>query len=263
MQENLICSHAAGVGDILSPEQSKRLMALRINVLAKGFSGISVGTLKQMVDAFNCGCVSAVPCQGTVGASGDLAPLSHLALGLLGQGQMYSPLTGWGAAADVLSANSLQPLKLQAKEGLALINGTQLITSIGTEALIRAETAALQADVITALTIEGLQGTATPFGYPIHEARPHRGQLAVAKRISKLFHDKSEIMSNHADCGKVQDAYALRCSAQVSTRPTAPACHVLSPTSAFCSLPLRPLRRRCMVLPMTHVLLCVAFWKWR
>ncbi len=139
------------------------LLALRINVLAKGYSGIALGTLRQLMDAFNASCLPWVPEQGTVGASGDLAPLSHLALGLMGEGRMWSPQTGWGDAKYVLESHNLTPIALKAKEGLAMINGTQLITSIGCEAVERAGIIARQADVVAALTLEVLKGTSRAF----------------------------------------------------------------------------------------------------
>merc|ERR1711971_1555232 len=218
LQENLIRSHAAGVGRALSPENTRMLLALRINVLAKGFSGISIKTLKQYIDAFNASCLSWVPEQGTVGASGDLAPLSHLALGLMGEGQMWSPATGWGDAKYVLESHNLTPISLEAKEGLALINGTQLITSIGAEACERAGLIAKQADVVAALTLEVLKGTSRAFDSDVHALRPHKGQQLVARRLRSLLHSEtypSEFAQSHRFCNRVQDAYTLRCAPQV------------------------------------------------
>ncbi|KAG7173174.1 Histidine ammonia-lyase-like [Homarus americanus] len=158
--------------------RDRMLLALRINVLAKGCSGISHEVILQYIEAFNESCLPWVPEKGTVGASGDLAPLSHLALGMMGEGKMWSPKTGWG--------NAKYPVKLNAKEGIALINGTQLITSLGAEALERAEIVAKQADVVAALTLEVLKGT------------------------SRAFDSES-----HRFCDRVQDAYTLRCTPQV------------------------------------------------
>jgi len=218
LQENLIRSHAAGVGKALTPEKTRMLLALRINVLAKGYSGVSLGTLRQLIDAFNASCLSWVPEQGTVGASGDLAPLSHLALGLMGEGQMWSPATGWGDAKYVLESHNLTPIALNAKEGLALINGTQLITSIGAEATERAGIIAKQADVVAALTLEVLKGTSRAFDSDVHALRAHKGQTSVARRLRALLHSEtfpSEIAQSHRFCNRVQDAYTLRCSPQV------------------------------------------------
>jgi len=218
LQENLIRSHAAGVGKALTPENTRMLLALRINVLAKGYSGISIRSLKQCVDAFNASCLSWVPEQGTVGASGDLAPLSHLALGLMGEGQMWSPSTGWGEAKYVLETHNLTPISLEAKEGLAMINGTQLITSIGAEATERAGIIARQADVVAAMTLEVLKGTSRAFDSDVHKLRPHKGQGLVARRLRSLLHSEtypSEIAQSHRFCNRVQDAYTLRCTPQV------------------------------------------------
>lgn len=218
LQLNLIRSHAAGVGDPLTAERTRMLLALRINVLAKGNSGISLDVLSQYMEAFNASCLPWVPEKGTVGASGDLAPLSHLALGMLGEGKMWSPKTGWGNAAYVLEAHNLKPIKLGAKEGIALINGTQLITALGAEALERAETVAKQADVVAALTLEVLKGTSRAFDSDVHRLRHHKGQNEVAKRIRALLHNdtySSEIAESHRFCDRVQDAYTLRCTPQV------------------------------------------------
>uniref|UniRef100_A0A3B3ZQE0 Histidine ammonia-lyase n=1 Tax=Periophthalmus magnuspinnatus TaxID=409849 RepID=A0A3B3ZQE0_9GOBI len=215
LQENLVRSHSAGVGNPLSPERTRMLLALRINVLAKGYSGISLETLHAMIQAFNS-CLSFVPEKGTVGASGDLAPLSHLALGLMGEGKMWSPKSGWADAKYVLEAHGLKPISLKPKEGLALINGTQMITSLGAEAVERAQAIAQQADIIAALTLEVLKGTTKAFD-SIHALRPHPGQTEVALRFRSLLdsdHHPSEIAS-HRFCDRVQDAYTMRCCPQV------------------------------------------------
>eukprot|EP00094_Tigriopus_californicus_P002889 TCALIF_02786-PA protein Name:"Similar to Hal Histidine ammonia-lyase (Mus musculus)" AED:0.17 eAED:0.17 QI:40/0.36/0.41/1/0.72/0.75/12/0/632 len=218
LQENLIRSHAAGVGKALTPQNTRMLLALRINVLAKGYSGIRLGTLKQLIDAFNASCLSWVPEQGSVGASGDLAPLAHLALGMMGEGRMWSPATGWGEAKYVLESHNLTPITLSAKEGLALINGTQLITSIGAEAVERAGIIARQGDVVAALSLEVLKGTSRAFDSDVQNIRPHKGQALVARRLRSLLHSEtypSEIAQSHRFCNRVQDAYTLRCCPQV------------------------------------------------
>ncbi|XP_055508740.1 histidine ammonia-lyase isoform X1 [Leucoraja erinacea] len=218
LQENLVRSHSAGVGKPLSPQRCRMLLALRINVLAKGYSGISLETLNQMIQAFNASCLSFVPEKGTVGASGDLAPLAHLALGLMGEGKMWSPKSGWADAKYVLQAHGLKPVSLKPKEGLALINGTQMITSLGAEAVERAVAIARQADIIAALTLEVLKGTTRAFDSDIHELRPHPGQIEVAFRFRSLLgsdHHPSEIAESHRFCNRVQDAYTLRCCPQV------------------------------------------------
>uniref|UniRef100_W5NFJ6 Histidine ammonia-lyase n=1 Tax=Lepisosteus oculatus TaxID=7918 RepID=W5NFJ6_LEPOC len=218
LQENLIRADSTGVGMPLSPEHSRMLLALRINVLAKGYSGISLETLQHMIAAFNSSCLSYVPEKGTVGASGDLAPLAHLALGLMGEGKMWSPKSGWADAKSVLKAHGLSPISLKPKEGLALINGTQMITSLGAEAVERAQAIARQADIIAALTLEVLKGTTRAFDSGIHELRPHSGQKEVAFRFRSLLdsgHHPSEIAESHRFCDRVQDAYTLRCCPQV------------------------------------------------
>ncbi|XP_068163526.1 histidine ammonia-lyase-like [Antennarius striatus] len=216
LQKNVIRSHCAGVGAPLSIEQTRRLLALRINVLAKGCSGVSMETLDSMIKAFNASCVSWVPEKGTLGASGDLAPLAHFALGLMGEGRMWSPQTGWGDAKAVLESHGLKPLVLKPKEGVALINGTQMISSLGVEAVERALCVAKQADIIAALTLEVLKGTTKAFHSAIHAVRPHPGQVAVAERLRSLLDSHvfpSQISESHGK--SIQDAYSLRCIPQV------------------------------------------------
>uniref|UniRef100_A0AAY4BD52 Histidine ammonia-lyase n=1 Tax=Denticeps clupeoides TaxID=299321 RepID=A0AAY4BD52_9TELE len=216
LQDNVIRSHSAGVGAPLSPERTRMLLALRINVLAKGFSGVSMETLNAIVAAFNASCLSWVPEQGTVGASGDLAPLAHLVLGLMGEGVMWSPQSGWADARAVLEGHGLTPLILKPKEGLALINGTQMITALGVEAVERAQAIARQADIIAALTIQTLKGTPKAFDPDIHAVRPQQGQVEVAWRLRSVLHSDvfhSEISVKGGE--RVQDAYTLRCCPQV------------------------------------------------
>lgn len=171
-----------------------------------------------MIDALNASCLSYVPEQGTVGASGDLAPLSHLALGLMGEGKMWSPETGWADASDVLESHGVKAIQIKPKEGISLMNGTQFITSLGAEALHRAALIAKQADVIAALSIEALQGTPRAFDIDIHRNRPHPGQQVVAARMRALLDSNihpSEIRDGHKNCSRVQDAYSMRCVPQV------------------------------------------------
>jgi len=191
------------------------LLALRINVLAKGHSGISLGVVEQMMAALNADCIPVVPCQGTVGASGDLAPLAHLALGLMGEGRMWVPGSDadQGEAGEILASRGLSPIRLAAKEGLAMINGTQMIAALGSEALERAASVARLADYVAALTLEVLFGTTRAFNPLIHEARPHPGQRQVAARVRAVLRSEapSELYLSHQYAGKVQDAYSLRC----------------------------------------------------
>ncbi|KAK1906193.1 Histidine ammonia-lyase [Dissostichus eleginoides] len=218
LQANVIRSHSAGVGAPLSAERTRMLLALRINVLAKGHSGVSMETLNAMIKAFNASCLSWVPEKGTVGASGDLAPLAHLTLGLMGEGRMWSPRSGWAEAKAVLEGHGLKPVVLKPKEGIALINGTQLISSLGAEAVERSLAAARQADIIAALSLEALKGSTRAFHSALHAVRPHPGQMEVAERLRSLLDSQvfpSLISESHRSCTRVQDPYTLRCIPQV------------------------------------------------
>jgi len=213
LQLNLVRSHAAGVGDPLGEADTRALMLLRANVLAKGYSGIRPETLDLLVAMLNAGVHPVIPSQGSVGASGDLAPLAHLALALVGEGQCaYGGRTQ--SSADALRATSLGPVVLEAKEGLALINGTQMMTAVTGLALAEAWRLVRTADVTGALALDALKGTDVAFDPRIHAARPHPGQAASARNLRKLLAG-SPIRESHRDCGKVQDAYTLRCMPQV------------------------------------------------
>jgi len=213
LQLNLVRSHAAGVGDPLAEPETRGLMLLRANVLAKGFSGVRPETLDLLVAMLNAGVHPVVPSQGSVGASGDLAPLAHLALALVGEGTCAHAGRVL-PSADALAAVGLRPVVLEAKEGLALINGTQLMTAVTGLALAEAWRLARTADVAGALTLDALKGTDVAFDPRIHAARPHPGQAASARNLAKLLAG-SPIRESHRDCGKVQDAYTLRCMPQV------------------------------------------------
>jgi histidine ammonia-lyase len=213
LQLNLLRSHASGVGEPLPIRTVRAMMALRANVLARGFSGIRVETLDALLDALNRGVHPVVPSRGSVGASGDLAPLAHLALVLVGEGQAWDGERRIPGAA-ALSAAGLSPVRLGPKEGLALINGTQASTAVLALALAGAERLARAADVVAGLTIDGLRGSAGPFDPRIHAERPFEGQAASAANLRALL-EHSAIRASHADCARVQDAYSLRCAAQV------------------------------------------------
>ncbi|KAJ6240320.1 histidine ammonia-lyase [Anaeramoeba flamelloides] len=217
LQYNLIRSHSVGVGEPLTVEQTRMLFALRINVLAKGHSGISFENLKHIIKAFNLGVLPKIPSQGSVGASGDLAPLAHLALSLLGEGEVWNKeRNGFLPSNEYLSSINMKPLKLGAKEGLALINGTQLITTIGTEALIRSERLLKAANIVSAMTFQALRGNKSILDKGIHELRPHEGQIKVANTLRGLIDSPkypSEILDHFPHA--VQDAYTLRCIPQV------------------------------------------------
>ena len=213
LQLNLLRSHAAGVGAPLGEEETRALMLLRANVLAKGFSGVRLETLELLVELLNRGLHPVVPSQGSVGASGDLAPLAHLALPLVGEGEC---LVGGRrlSGAEALRTAGLEPLVLEPKEGLALINGTPLMTAIGGLAAAVARRLTRSADVVGALTLDALEGTDVAFDPRIHAARPHPGQAASARNLRRLL-AASAVRESHRDCGRVQDAYSLRCMPQV------------------------------------------------
>src|SRR5690606_5403939 len=213
LQRNLILSHAAGVSTPLPIPEARALLLLRANVLAKGHSGVRRSTLQLALDMLNLGVVPVVPERGSVGASGDLAPLAHLALVLIGEGEAFvdgERLPGKMA----LQKKGLEPVELAAKEGLALVNGTQAMCATGILALLRAEELAELADVAGSMTLEGLLGSHKPFIDDIHRVRNHPGQRAVAAHLRELL-VKSELVGTHENCSKVQDPYSLRCMPQV------------------------------------------------
>jgi histidine ammonia-lyase len=215
LQLNLLRSHAAGVGEPLPVRAVRASMALRANVLAKGFSGIRRVTVERLIDLLNRRVHPRVPSRGSVGASGDLAPLAHLALVLIGEGEATigdgTEVMPGGRALDSVG---MTPLALEAKEGLALINGTQPSTAIAALAVHGAERLARAADVAVALSIDALRGSMHPFEARLHAPRPYAGQVAAAENIRRLL-DGSGINKSHEHCGRVQDAYSLRCAAQV------------------------------------------------
>ncbi len=224
LQTNLLRSHSVGTGDPISIEQSRAMLFLRAANLSIGHSGVRVALVEQCVKILNAGITPWIPCQGSVGASGDLAPLSHLSLVLIGEGRAYyrGKLM---AGAKALKAAGIRPLRLGPKEGLALINGTQFMTALGTLALLDAEYLCDVADLTGAISVEALKGTTAAFEPEIQSVRPHPGQALVAKRLREILAPKgkpSAIASSHEDCGKVQDPYSLRCMPQVhgATRDT-------------------------------------------
>jgi histidine ammonia-lyase len=215
LQRNLLRSHAAGVGEPLARRSVRAMMALRANVLAKGFSGIRRSTIDALIAVLNAGVHPVVPSRGSVGASGDLAPLAHLALVLIGEGcatvgEDPEVMTGGEALARV----GIPPVDLEAKEGLALINGTQASTAVAALGLLGAERLARAADIAAAMSIDGLRGSYHPFESRLHTVRPHAGQGASAGNLLRLLQG-SAINTSHQNCGRVQDAYSLRCAPQV------------------------------------------------
>ena len=214
LQLNLLRSHAAGVGEPLPVRAVRASMALRANVLAKGFSGIRRSTLDLLIEMLNRRVHPRVPSRGSVGASGDLAPLAHLSLVLIGEGEAT---VGDGTSAisgrEALARAELRPVTLAPKEGLALINGTQPSTAVAALAVFGAERLGRAADIASALSIDALRGSVRPFDPRIHAARPHAGQRTSAGNIAALLVG-SAINQSHEHCGRVQDAYSLRCAAQ-------------------------------------------------
>lgn len=214
LQENLILSHAVGVGREVAPEIVQLMFLLKINALAQGLSGVRPVLVNHLLKFYNAGVSPVVYSQGSLGASGDLAPLAHLTLALLGLGDVWLSDRTKVAAATALEVIGLKPLTLKSKEGLALINGTQFMAAHAVHALLRIQDLLKVADICAAMTLEAMRGSATPFDARIHAARPHAGQIATAENLRHLLVG-SEILPSHINCGKVQDPYSLRCVPQV------------------------------------------------
>jgi histidine ammonia-lyase len=214
MQVNLVRSHAVGVGEPLSSGEVRAMMLLRANSLSKGHSGVRTETIDTLCEMLNRGVTPFVPSQGSVGASGDLAPLAHLALALIGEGECLDDKGARIPTAEALRRAQVKPLVLEAKEAVSLINGTQGMLAVGILALLAAETLMDSADVIGSLTLDALRGTDVAFDERIHRARPHPGQLKTAENLRRML-EGSQIRESHRDCDRVQDAYSLRCMPQV------------------------------------------------
>jgi len=216
LQVNLVRSHAVGVGEPLAIADTRAMMLLRANSLSKGNSGVRAITIDTICEMLNRGVTPMVPSQGSVGASGDLAPLAHLALALIGEGECINEAEKGAriASAEALKRAQIKPLVLEAKEAVSLINGTQAMLAIGTLMLLAAETLVNTADVIGAMACDALKGTNVAFDERIQKARPHAGQIKSASNLRRLL-EQSEIRDSHRDCGRVQDAYSLRCIPQV------------------------------------------------
>ncbi len=214
LQINLVRSHAGGVGNPLSEAESRAMLLLRANVLVKGFSGVRPEVAELLVAMLNAGVHPVIPEKGSVGASGDLAPLAHLALVVIGEGEAIYRGERM-AGGEALRRSGLVPLQLAAKEGLALLNGTQAMTAVGALAVARARRVTQLADLAGAMSLEALMGTPVAFDERIHRARPHAGQIAAAEHLRGLLAD-SEIRESHREGDpRVQDAYCLRCMPQV------------------------------------------------
>ncbi len=213
LQKNILFSHAAGVGRCLDADVVRAMMALRINDFCRGNSGLRLETIETLAGLLNNGIVPVVPEKGSVGASGDLVPMAHLSLVLIGEGEAFVDgrrVTG----AKALKKKKIKPLELAAGEGIALINGTQLMIALGCLALHDALNLCKHADIAAGMSLETLMGTRTAFDPRIHLARPHKGQVLAADNMLRITAN-SEIISSHHDCSRVQDAYTLRCSPQV------------------------------------------------
>jgi histidine ammonia-lyase len=231
MQVNLVRSHAVGVGEPLAVAEVRAMMLLRANSLSKGFSGVRAEIVEALCEMLNRGVTPFVPSQGSVGASGDLAPLAHLALALIGEGECLDDGGIRISSAEALRRAQINPVVLEAKEAVSLINGTQGMLAVGILALLAAETLVDTADVIGALTLDALHGTDAAFDERIHRARPHPGQLKTADNLRRML-EGSEIRESHRDCSRVQDAYSLRCMPQVhgAVRDTLAHCRAVMET---------------------------------
>jgi histidine ammonia-lyase len=213
LQLNVVRSHACGVGGPLSEAETRGLLLLRANTLARGLSGVRPALVDRLCEFLNRRVHSVVPEKGSVGASGDLAPLAHVALALVGEGEVVFRGRRVSAAAALKSIGR-KPLRLEAKEGLALVNGTQAMLAVGLLALRQAEILANTADVSGALSLDALRGSPAAFDERLHRVRPHPGQLLTARNLARLNRG-STIRESHRDCPRVQDAYSLRCMPQV------------------------------------------------
>ncbi|MBZ5680598.1 MAG: histidine ammonia-lyase [Acidobacteriia bacterium] len=233
LQVNLVRSHAVGVGEPLSAAETRAMMLLRANSLSKGYSGVRAVVIDTICEMLNRGVTPFVPSQGSVGASGDLAPLAHLALALIGEGECIDEKGARVPSADALKRAQVKPLVLEAKEAVSLINGTQAMLGVGTLALLAAETLVDSADVIGGLACDALKGTDAAFDERIHKARPHNGQMKTAANLRHML-EGSQIRESHRECGRVQDAYSLRCIPQVhgAVRDTLAHCREVFETEA-------------------------------
>ena len=214
LQKNLVRSHSTGIGPDLGVAEVRGMMLLRAQVLALGASGVRPELVDVLCAMLDKRVHPRIPAQGSVGASGDLAPLAHLALAMIGEGEAQIEDGPFVSGAEAMKRAGVTPVALEAKEGLALINGTQYMASLGTLALLDAERLCRVADVAGAMSLEALKGSSRPFDPRLHAARPHPGQTLVADNLRAMLAD-SEIMESHRHCGKVQDAYSLRCMPQV------------------------------------------------
>lgn len=211
LQKNLIRSHSMGVGSPFTKKQSRAMMILRANALSRGHSGCRVEVIAKILEFLNADLIPVIPSQGSVGASGDLAPLSHLALALIGEGEVWSSEGKILPVGQELQRLGIKPLVLQHKEGLSLINGCQVMTAVGLLSLAETKDLLNLADLAGAMSLEGLRGSRSAFDPLISASRAHQGEIKTARNLLKILGASSEIAKSHDDCNKVQDAYSLRC----------------------------------------------------
>lgn len=211
LQKNLIRSHSVGIGEPFKKSESRAIMLLRANALARGHSGIRVKVIEKIIECLNKDVIPVIPQQGSVGASGDLAPLSHLALALIGEGEVWGEDGKIHSAEEVFKAKGIEPLELQAKEGLSLINGCQVMTAVGMLNAWEARRLMCMIDLAGAMSLEALRGSRSAFDPLIAATRPHPGEAKTARNMLKLLGPSSEISKSHENCNRVQDAYSLRC----------------------------------------------------
>lgn len=215
LQRNLLLSHACGTGDPVPPRITRLMMALKIHALGLGNSGVSLPIFRQLLKFCDLDILPFIPSRGSVGASGDLAPLAHMSLPLIGLGRCWNAdRSGSEPAAETLARHGIEPVEPGAKDGIGLINGTQLMSAYGAFVLNRAIHLMSAADILGSMSLEALQGSARPFDERVHRIRPHPGQITVAANVRDLLLE-SEILESHRHCGKVQDPYCLRCIPQV------------------------------------------------
>lgn len=210
LQRNLVRSHSAGVGVPFSREETRAILLLRANTIARGHSGVRPEVADKLLEYLNNDILPYIPSQGSVGASGDLAPLSHLALAIIGEGEVWGE-SGPVTTESMLNKKNVKPLQLQSKEGLSMINGCQVMTAVGLLAAHRARNICMVSDIAGALSLEALRGARGPFDPLISASRPHMGEQKTARNMRRILGEESAISKSHEDCDRVQDAYSLRC----------------------------------------------------
>lgn len=211
LQRNLIRSHSVGIGEPFTKEQTRAIMFLRANALSRGHSGIRPLVVEKVLEFLNNDLIPVIPQQGSVGASGDLAPLSHLALAVIGEGEVWGQDGKPVAVEKILKQKNIEPLTLKAKEGLSMINGCQVMTAVGMLAAEKARQCLILADLVGAMSLEALRGSRSAFDPLISATRPHSGEIETAKNLRMFLGEESPISKSHENCNKVQDAYSLRC----------------------------------------------------